>query len=259
MCASLIRFILMAMIAFTATGCASYTVPGPAARLETFGVVSPADREQLTDYGVRQVLELKPLATFPANLCVARVQGGDYRNYYCRSYGRGAYSVVTTRDVETDEHYQRLAGMPMVQGVAPMNRLLLPADLRSDRELRQAAARLHAQVLLVYTFDTQFYDENNASPLDVVTLGFGAHKKVRITSTASAALLDVRNGYVYGVAESTARHEQDTRSWNNEAKADESRRRAEAEAFDGLVDELAKTWSGVVRQYAGVYRTTAGE
>lgn len=250
---------LFILFATTMTGCASYTVPGPGARMETFGVVSDADREKLTDYQVSRELELKPLATFPANLCVARVQGNDYHNYYCRSYGRGDYSVVTTRDVEKDEHYEKLTAMPMVQGVAPMNRLLLPTELRSDRELRHAAAKLHAQILLVYTFDTRFYRVNNASPLDVVTLGFGAHKKIRITCTASAALLDVRNGYLYGIAEATAQHEQDTSSWNNQAKADQSRRQVEAEAFDDLVNELTRTWSGVVQTYAGVYPTAGAD
>lgn len=246
---------LFAMIALFQTGCVSYTVPGPGARMETFGVVTPGERERLTDQQIQRELELKPLVTFPANLCVAHVQGVDYRNAYGRAYGRGAYSVVTTREVETDEHFKRLADMPMVQGVATVSRMLLPSQLNSDIELRRAAAKLHTQILLVYTYDTDFYDENSGSPLDVVTLGFGSHKKVRITTTATAALLDVRNGYVYGVAESTAQHEQDTSSWNNEEKADESRRQAEAEAFDGLVDEVAKTWSGVVRQYAGVYPT----
>lgn len=249
---TIVSVILITMLQI---GCVSYTVPGPAAQMETFGIVSPSQREQLTDHQIKRELELKPLATFPVNLCVARVQGADYRSAYGRAYGRGAYSVVTTREVETDEHLEKLAGMPMVQGVAPMNRLMLPAELKSDRELRQAAARLHTQILLIYTFDTYFYDENSATPLDVVTLGFGSHKKVRITSTASAALLDVRNGYVYGLAEATATHEQDTSSWNNQEKADESRHHAEAEAFDSLIDELSKTWSGVVQTYAGVYPT----
>ncbi len=242
--------LLFVFAASIQSGCESYVVPGPAAQMQAFGVVPPGEREQLTDHQIRQELSRKPLATFPANLCVAHVQGASYRNWYGRAYGRGAYSVITTREVQTEEHLKRLAGMPMVQAVAPMSRMLLPADLHSDMELRQAAAKLHTQILLIYTFDTDYYDENSATPLDVVTLGFRSHKKVRITTTASAALLDVRNGYVYGVAEATARNEQDTSSWNNQEKADESRQRTEAEAFDRLLDELATTWTGIVQTYA---------
>ncbi len=247
---------LIVITTFFQTGCSHYAVPGPAAQMRAFGVVSPSEREKLTDHQIKQELSRKPLATFPANLCVARVQGVGYRNWYGSAYGRGAYSVFTARDVETDAHLKKLASMPMVQSVAPMNRLLLPAELNSDKELRRAAAKLHTQILLIYTFDTDYYDENSATPLDVVTLGFGSHKKVRITCTASAALLDVRNGYLYGVAEATAQHEQNTSSWNNQEKVDESRRHAEAEALDQLINELAMTWSGVVNTYATVPAAT---
>lgn len=244
----------LALVLLAATllnaGCQSYTTPGPAADMRVFGITPPGQREKLTDYKIKQELERKPLATFPANICIARVQGNEYHNYYHRGYGNGAYSVVTTRDVETDEQLQRIEDLPMVAGVATVNRMILPSDLKSDMELRQAAAKLHAQILLLYTFDTRFYDENNASPADVITFGFGNHKKIRITVTASAALLDVRNGYVYGVAEATAQHEQPTSSWNNQKKADESRQQAEAEAFDQLVTELTRTWKGVVHNYA---------
>lgn len=250
----------LALLLLITTGCeTSYTVPGPAAEMKNFGVTPADQREKLTDDQIKKELERKPLATFPANLCIARVQGSGYGNYHRQySYGRGTYSVVLTRDnlVETDAHFKKLADLPMVAGLAPLNRMLLPSELKSDMELRQAAAKLHAQILLLYTFDTHFYNENSASPADVITFGFGKHQNIRITTTASAALLDVRNGYVYGVAEATAEHEQPTTSWNNEEKADESRRKAEAQAFDQLVTQLTQTWKGVVETYA-VPPTTA--
>ncbi len=247
--------LLFALTFSVLPGCMRYTVPGPGAPMEAFGVVSADQRDQLTDQQIQHELARKPLVSFPAGICLAHVQSTDYRNAHGYAYGRGAYSVVTMREVETEDQLNRLASMPMVRGVATVNRLLLPSQLNSDMELRQAAAKLHTQVLLIYTFDTHFYHEDNATPLDVITLGFGGHKKVRITCTASAALLDVRNGYIYGVAEATTRSEQDTSSWNNEAGVDESRRKAESEALEKLVDELSVTWSNIIRQYAGVYKT----
>ena len=38
-----------------------------------------------------------------------------------------------------------------------------PAHLESDRELREAAARLKAAMLLLYTFDTSFHDNDGAN------------------------------------------------------------------------------------------------
>lgn len=245
------KTVILLLAVFMLTGCQMhYHTPGRAADMQVFGVTPPGEREQLTDYKIKQELERKPLATFPASICIAQVQGNEYRSYSRHGYGRGNYSVVTTREVGTDEQLDKIASLPMVAGLGTVNRMILPDELQSDMELRQAAAKLHAQILLLYTFDTRFYDLNSASPVDVLTFGFGNHKDVRITVTASAALLDVRNGYVYGIAEATATREQPTNSWNSEKKADESRRKAEAEAFDDLVTELTRMWKGVVETYA---------
>ena len=232
------------------TGCASYTVPGPAADMQTFGIAPPELREQQTDFAIREHLDKEPLASFPARLAIARVQDSGYRSYRLGSYGRGAYSVVTTRDAETQEHLERLANLPLVAGVGPINRLLLPQTLDSDKELREAAAMLHADILRIYTLDTDFHIGDNGSPIDVVTLGFLPHKEAHVVTTASAALLDTRNGYVYGVAEGTGRHSQPANTWTSEAATDEARQKAEAAAMAELAGALEQTWRGVVKQYA---------
>jgi len=182
---------------------------------------------------------------------VARVQGAGYRSYsYGRAYGHGSYSVVTTRDVETDEHYQRITELEQVNGVAMVNRLLLPEKLQDDYELRQAAAKLHADILLIYTLDTVFSVDNDLAPLSVITLGLSPNEKARVRSTASAVLMDTRNGYIYGVMESSAHGDQLANSWTSEAAVDQVRRRVETEAFDDLVGELERLWPQIVQQYA---------
>ena len=232
------------------TGCTTYTTPGPGAPMSRFGVVTDAEREKMTDHDIRRQLELKPLAQFPANVAMARVQGSGYRSYGSTIYGRGGYTFIPTRDAATDEHLEQLTGLPMLAQVGYINRLLLPEDLRSDRELREGAAKMRADILLVYTFDTDIYLGSDATPVDVVTLGFLPHKKARVTSTASAALLDVRNGYLYGVADGVGQREIRANTWNDENAIDASRREAEAEAFDTLVENLGEAWRGIVAQYA---------
>ncbi len=257
---TLLGTLLAAALLLTGCGTISYTTPGAAADMKAFGITPPDQREQLTDDQIKKELQRKPLATFPANICIVHVQSNNYGNYRNpRAYGTGAYSVVTTQDtlVETDKLLENIAGLPMVAGIATVNRILLPNELKSDMQLRQAAAKLHTQILLIYTFDTHFYNENHASPADVITFGFGKHQNIRITSTASAALLDVRNGYVYGIAQATAQHEQPTNSWNNQEKADESRRKAESQAFEQLITQLTHTWKGVVHTYAVPASTAA--
>ena len=234
------------------SGCASYATPGRGADLQSVGLTDEARRALTSDASLSALMDKKPLARFPAGVAVARIQSPLYRSPTATTWGHGPYTVVTSRDVEKSEHFDRLGKLPMLQGIAPINRLLLPEQFKSDLELRQAAASLHADMLLIYTLDTIFYAEQQSEPLSTITLGLSPTKKVRMLTTASAVLMDTRNGYIYGLAESTARREQLTSAWDSEHAADQSRLKTESEAFDGLVGELEKTWAGVVKQYASL-------
>jgi hypothetical protein len=236
--------------ALGSTGCATYVTPNDAADFRVLGVVSEQERDDLTPLDIQALMARKPLAKFPASIAVVRVQAPKYRNYTTESYGKGRYSVVTTRDIETEEDFAALAQLPMVRGVGMVNRLVLPERLETDNELRQAAARLQADMLLFYTVDTAFYIGDTSSPIEVITLGFLPSKQARVTSTASAAIIDTRSGYIYGLAEASATHRQLANTWTTRAAADASRRRAESEAFSKLVSELQSVWQGIVATYA---------
>ena len=169
------------------SGCTpvSYVTPGGSVKLSS-----------LADADINHVMAKTPVAQFPVNLAVARVQASGYRSANNESYGSGRYSVVTSRDVEKEEDFERIGNMPMIKGVAPLNRLLLPSHLNSIKVLRAAAARLRADILLVYTFDTSFrVGEQHFGPLNVIFLGLLPNKEVTVTTTASAALFDVRSEF----------------------------------------------------------------
>lgn len=227
---------------FLWTGCATYVTPGAGAKLADFG--SP-------EWDIEKALSRKPAASFPVRLAMVRVQSPGYRSYRNSSYGTGRYSVVTTRDIEEEKDFDRLKALPMIAGVAPMSRLLLPETLDSDRPLRQAAASLQADMLLIYTLDTNFHiDATNLGPLSVVTLGFLPNREAVVRSTASALFYDVRTGFVYGLAESTAQESQRANLWSTQDAIDSTRRAAEKKSFEQLIDELTKTWSGIVKEHA---------
>jgi hypothetical protein len=233
---------VLATAALGAAGCSvAYTTPGSGMQMDA-----------LARGDIKERLDRRPAANFPANLAVARVQGSGYRSYTQESYGEGRYSVVTTRDIEKQADFERIAKMPRVAGVAPVSRLLLPERLNSDEELRVAAASLRADMLLVYTFDTSFAtDESLIAPLRLFYLALLPDQKTKITTTASAAIFDVRTGFVYGAAEATAHEEHVTSLWSNSAAVDQSRQQTEREAFDKLLGEIETTWAGVVRQHGG--------
>lgn len=233
---------ILATALLGAAGCSvAYTTPGAGMQMDA-----------LAKGDIRERLDRRPAANFPANLAVARVQASGYRSYTQQSYGQGRYSVVTTRDIETPADFERIAKLPHVAGVAPVSRLLLPERLDSDEDLRVAAASLRADMLLVYTFDTSFAtDESVIAPLRLFHLGLLPDQKAKITTTASAAIFDVRTGFVYGAAEATAHEEHITSVWTNREAVDQSRQATERTAFGQLLGELETAWAGVVKQHGG--------
>jgi hypothetical protein len=130
----------------------------------------------------------------------------------------------------------------------------LSPDLRSTQELRQAAAQLRGDIMLLYTIDTQFRTQSQLStPLKVVTLGVFASEKVRITTTCAAVLIDVRTGFVYGIAEGTATDTRSSSAWGTREVIDKARLKTERDAFSAALKEVAKTWSAINSEYS---RTT---
>lgn len=239
---------LVAMLMVCACeGCASYAAPGRGADLAAVGAPNAAQFGPGTDGVIRQAFDKRPMPRFPASVAVARIQAPYYTSYsHVQGYGEGRFSVVATRDIEKPEQLERLAKLPQLRAIAPINRMLIQGRLDSELPLRQAAAALQADMLLIYTLDTVFDTENKAIPLSVVSLGLSPNKQVRVTTTASALLMDTRNGYLYGLAEATAQQNRFTNDWQNAVAIDETRRATETEAFGKLVGELETTWQNVL-------------
>jgi hypothetical protein len=181
-----------------------------------------------------------------------RVQAPRYRNYHTEReggvFGEGRYSVVTVREVEEDADVQRLAALPQVGGLINLSTLLLPRTLQSDRELREAAARLKADMLLLYTFETTFHESDASKTLTLVTLGISPTRRVTVRVAASALLLDTRTGFIYAALEANEKRQPLTNVWHSQDTADRARRDAEKAAFKGLVSEFEKAWPKVIER-----------
>lgn len=233
------RSLILVFVMFI-SACAHYTTPGGSVRLN-----------QLVDQDINKVLSQKPLAEFPVNLAIVRIQSSGYENYRTDSFGTGQYSIITTREVESEESFERLMNLPQVEAVAPINRIFLPSNLESIKVLRLAAARLKADILLLYTFDTSFHiGSQKFGPLNVISLGFLDNKEITVTTTVSAAFFDVRSEYLYGLSEASAKEKNEANSWGNQAVVDDLRVITEKAAYEKLLTEIETTWSGIVQQYA---------
>lgn len=232
--------ITIALLMLIISGCAStkYVTPGKGINL---GMIS--------DSAIKEKFETEPMAPFPGRIAVVRVQQPGYHSYGNRAYGHGKFSVVTTRDIEQDQHFEKLSELPEVSGIATFNRLLVPQELKSIKDLRLAASGLHADMLLLYTLDTSFrVKEKDVGPLEVIALGFLPNKKAFVTTTASLVLYNVRTGYIYGLAEATHKTEHRASTWSERGTIENARLETEEMAFNKLVDEFCLLWLGVIEE-----------
>lgn len=223
------------------TGCAvQYTTPA--------GGVSVAE---ITDVDIKEFYEKEPASAFPARLAIVRIQESGYKSRTNQGYGSGRYTIVTTRDIESDNDFQSIQELPMVSAIAPLSRLLVPRNANTLKDLRIPAARLKADLLLLYSVDTTFYIEGTPlGPLSLISLGFIPNKKAFVTSTVSGALIDVRTGYIYGTSEATEKEEQRATVWSTKDAIDSSRIKAETKAFQSFIIDFKSLWKSVVEKYA---------
>lgn len=223
------------------SGCAAYIPPSGRANLAA-----------LTSSTMQESFSAKPKAAFPASIATVRVQASGYQSYHTQReggvYGQGRYSVITVKEVEEEADIQRLAKLPQVGGLITISTLLLPASLQSDGELREAAARLKADMVLLYTFDTSFHDNDASVALNVVTLGLSPTRQVFVRVAASALLIDTRTGFIYAALEANEKRQITTNAWESRETADRARRDAEKAAFKALVSEFEKNWPQIIER-----------
>jgi hypothetical protein len=194
----------------------------------------------------------RPAASFPAGIVAIRVQQSGYRSYSTQRdggvYGEGRYSVITIKELDEDKNLEGISKLPNIGGFISISPLLLPHDLQTERELREAAARLKADMVLLYTLDTSFHDIDNAVTLSVLTLGIAPVKTVYVHVNASALIIDTRTGFIYGALEANEKRDLLTNAWESEESADRARLDAEKAAFKSLVGEFEKTWPQIVER-----------
>lgn len=233
------RFAAAALCALLLSACSTYTTPGAGVAL---GAITEGD--------IAEAMSRQPAVTFPARLAVVRVGGAGYTSYSNSSFGNGAFSILTTRDIETDNSFARLGRMPQVAAVAPVSRLLVSGNLASTRDLRTAAAQLRADAIIVYTIDTRYRTETaELGPLQTIALGFLPSKKAVVTATCAFMIIDVRTGFVYGTGETTATGDQRSNVWNTRNAIEAARLRTEREAFEAGVGEIERLWASVVAEH----------
>jgi len=251
-----LNFLKFLAVAALLSGCQHY-IP-PSGRVDLSAISSPASPESASQRPsgsgptLQESFAARPAAGFPAGIAAVRVQAPAYRSYYTEReggvYGAGRYSVITVKEVEDEADFERLSKLPEIAGLISISPLLLPQKLEDERQLREAAARLKADMLLLYTFETTFHDKDFAPPLTAVTLGLSPNRQISVHVTASALLIDTRTGFIYAAFETNEKQKLLSDAFTSNLMADRARQNAEKAAFKGLVKEFETQWPAVVER-----------
>lgn len=232
-------FTILVIFIFLAGCASSYVTPGGHVVLSS-----------IQDSDIKNIYKTKPSAKFPAYIAFTRIQESGYSSYSSHSYGSGRFSVLTNREIESDHDIERIQKLPGVAGITPLGKIIIPGNISGLKDLRIAAAKLHADILMVYAFDTNFkVGPKKFQASDIISLGFLDNKEVIVFSTASAAFYDAKTGYLYGLAEATERKSQMSDLWDSSSVVDKLRKEAEKSAFSSLIPQIEKTWDGIVKRY----------
>ncbi len=235
------NFILLFISLFLMSCATEYVTPGGDVKISN-----------LAEEDISKILSNKPTAEFPVSIAIARIQAPNYSNYrYPPTAGNnGNFSMILTRNSEEEKSIEPLSQLEGIKQISPFNRLLLPYNYNSIKDLRLAAAKMKAQMLLVYTFDTEFtIDTKNYGPQNVFSLGYLNNKEVKVRTTASAALFDVQTEYLYGLAEATAEKNKKSNAWKKQDEVDDLRVETENESFKKLVSKIDEMWVGIYKEY----------
>ena len=169
---------------------------------------------------LRAAASVEPLLRFPARLGIARLHNGRLSAI---PPGEGAYWLALREGAQGYGEFVEIsplaasfaltaaaaqpagaASRPRPYGSAPM-----PAGLHPIQQIRIGAARQHVDAVFVYEVFTKTDRRGTplvSSILDLTVIGglFIPNRKVDIEAFAQTALIDVRNGYIYGEARGTA-------------------------------------------------------
>lgn len=199
---------------------------------------------------IRMAAAVEPVLTFPAKIGIARLDDG-----YLSTIPPGEAASWQTLAEKLGPSWGEFVPInPLIVGLAT-NKSVMPKRHRYGyygdasrggelvNDIRVGAARQHVDAVLIY--ETAAKSENTSNPLAVTKLllvGFwlAPSQYVEATATASAMLVDVRNGYTYGTAFGVAGEPASTLSTsvNEDEAEDRVLFRSKARAVAALTEEV---------------------
>ena len=139
-----------------------------------------------------------------------------------------------------------LRGLPLVTSLLENGKEHADEGTDFDLRLREAAARLHADAVLLISLETNATNGEIFAPLTTATLGLFPNNRYEIIATGLAALVDTRTGYVYGTLEKSAAKTGVVMVAGSDSSLERRKKGAQREAMEKLVKEFPSFWQGIV-------------
>lgn len=191
-----------------------------------------------TDLDVREIATIEPNLKFPARIGLARIERGN----------------LITLPMDEALHWQDM-GAALGEGygdfvpVSPLITAMVNPGRHHTQpvkvvdEIRRGAARQHLDYVLIYELMDVADDKRNALQLaDLSVLGLFVlpSRDVKVEATATAMMIDVRNGYPYGTASAFADEKGISTVINKHDKKQNLKDKAREQAVDKLTNEVAQ-------------------
>ncbi|SER06818.1 hypothetical protein SAMN04488038_11531 [Solimonas aquatica] len=242
--------LLLLPLLCAACSTAAYRTPGGPAPLADIG----RSEAQL-------LIAQPPSPRFPVRLSLVRVQAPAYQSFSGKALGSGRYSVLPVPGLPDAQPLAAVASWPKVAAAAPLDLTLLPSRLESLEDLRLAAAKTQADVLMVYTLDTAFarHGEPYAPRAELKLDPKSPPQDLVIQSQALALFIDVRTGYQYAQVQARTQLGELTAALASAAALDDKRREAEQAAFAALLQQAQQAWNGIASRYEYAQLAPAGQ
>ena len=233
---------------FLFVGCESVQTSSGAVYLERYDMAlaetgSPTPRADSLEAEIREAANIEPLLRFPARIGLARIEDewitpvpqaeleawAALAAPYQGSLGEFLPVSPLLADLTAGDREQK-----------HWHRNPTAARAAAVRAIRLAAARQHMDAVLIY--EVYGTGDASANPLAVADLSFiGAFllpgRDIEVVGHASALLVDVRNGYPYGIRSATVEESAITPSVGSRERTNAMREAAEEAAALALVSE----------------------
>ena len=225
-------------------GCATSYVNSPEGRAH-----SQSRREEFSHALIERAYHAKPGVRFPATVAIAPQNDSARQEMRALDAAGKLDSLKTLPKLKAIVNLSSLVFSDKEGEIAGPDGKASPIWNNSDLLRREAAARLHADIVLLIATETHVTNGKIFRPLTTLSLGLFPNDRSEIITTALAAVVDTRTGYVYGTAERSAGRTCHAMSWDDETR-DRATRRTQSDAMTKLLDEIPALWSGIVAQHA---------